>query len=232
MLKYIRALFLILIFSPLPLQAYYWSPHIGVDWKYWGAKPKNNQAEYFKETWPDISNALSFYVGSRVNGFFGFDLGYEQSTTKEERHIFDGTQTFLTSNLVPMDDASHTEVRLKAWYAHFNFYWEMARNLELIGMVGLSTQKPDTHIFYTTAAGAATEISQSTKSKAAARLGIGMQYNPWWFLGLKAMVMFDQMSRLNYEGQNINQNFFSIKPYKNATSFHLGFVFSYSPPRR
>ena len=231
MIKYIRTLFFILVFAPLPLQAFYWSPHIGIDWKYWGAEPKNKQWEYYKDTWPDISNALSFYAGSRVNGFFGFDLGYEQSTTKEKPHLFDGTQTFLTSIPAPAGDSSKVEVRLKAWYANFNFYWEMVRNLELIGMVGLSNLKPDTHIFYVNA-GQATEISQKTPSKASARLGLGMQYNPWWFLGLKAMVVFDQISRLNYEGHDVNNNFFSIKPYKNATSFHLGFVFSYSPPRR
>lgn len=231
MIKLIRVFFLLAVFMPFQLHAWYWSPHVGADWKYWGAKPKNKQWEDFEKFWPDISNSFSFYAGSRINGFFGFDLGYEQSTTKEKSFIFNGVQSFVTPTAEPAGNLSDIELRLKAWYAHFNFYWEVATDLELIGILGLSTLKPDTHIFYT-AAGVPTEIMQKTKSKTSARIGVGVQYNPWWFLGIKGSVLFDQISRLNYEGNDIRGSFFSIKPYKNATSFHLGFVLSYTPPRR
>lgn len=214
--------------------ALYLSPHAGVDWKYWGARPNNDMPLPADHTFPPITNAFSFYLGTRINGFFGLDVGYDQSTTKEESRVFNGQQTFLQPVPEPIGNSSTVRTRFKAWYMHGIFYWQampkVAPEVELLGLLGISTLKPDTHIYYVTG-GQRVEIIQNTKSKASARIGLGLQYNPFWFVGLRAMVIWDQTKRVNYLGVDQNQTPFDLSPYKSAASYHLGFVINMNPPR-
>lgn len=210
------------------------NPHIGVDWKYWGAHTNNDRPLPADKTFPEITNAFSFYLGTRIRDIWGIDIGYDQSTTKEESRVFDGMETFLQAVPEPLGNSSTVRVRFKAWYIHGLVYWQAMPNIapevELIGLLGLSTLKPDTHIYYVTG-GQRTEIIQNTESKASARIGLGAQYNPFWFLGLRAMVIWDQTKRVRYIGVLPNQTPFEISPYKSAASFHLGFVINMAPVR-
>lgn len=210
------------------------NPHIGVDWKYWGARPNNDLPLPADRTFPEITNAFSFYLGTRIKDVFGLDFGYDQSTTKEESRVFDGMETFLQTTPEPLGNSSTVRVRFKAWYLHGLFYWQAFEQafpeVELIGLLGLSTLKPDTHIYYVTG-GQRTEIIQKTDSKVSARIGLGAQYNPFWFLGIRAMVIWDQTKRVNYLGVLPNQTPFDLSPYKSAASYHLGFVFNMAPVR-
>lgn len=221
--------FLVLLIS-FQAQAVYLSPHIGVDWKYWGAPPTNDLPLAFDKTFPKMSSGMSFYLGMRFNGFVGIDVGYDQSITKETSKVFDGQLPFLTQTPEPVGNASTVRVRFKAWYIHTLFYWDVMKDVELLGLLGISTLKPDTHIYYLTA-GQRVEITQHTPSKASARIGLGFQYNPLWFVGIRGMVIWDQTKRLNYLGVDPTQTPFDISPYKSATSYHLGFVFNLDKTR-
>lgn len=214
--------------------AAYWAPHIGVDYKYWNVRAANRATAIgnydYQPLFPKISSSGNFYIGSRVNGYFGFDVGYEQSKTKEGSVIFDGNQAFF-GDVENAGDSSKVDLRLKAWHLDLNFYRELWHRIDFYVMGGLATMKPDTKILYTQA-GNLLELNQSTRSKWLARVGFGLQYNPVPCIGIKGLVMFDQTSRLNYLGTDEDGNPFDIKPYKNSTSLHLGAVYSLKLPWR
>lgn len=230
MKKYIGFSLILFLMTAFQAQAVYLSPHMGVDWKYWGASVNNDRPLPQDRTFPDIGNGMSFYLGTRINGFFGIDLGYDQSITKEKSRVFDGLETFLKPTAEPLGNSSNVSVRFKAFHLNTMFYWPVMKDVEILGLLGISSLESDVHMFYVTN-GIRTEISQNSKNKASARIGLGTQYNPWWFLGFRGMVIWDQTKRVNILGVDNTQVPFDISPYKSSTSFHLGVVFTMADPR-
>lgn len=229
-MKKLYAYLALLLFS-LPSYGVYFSPHLGADFKFWNAPPAEDRHD-FTITFPDITNSYSFYIGSRVNGFFGLDFGFEQSFSKEKRHTFNGREPFLHETLETAGNSSFVQARFKAWFLHTNFYWQVAREVELIGILGLSNLRVDAHIFNTTGRLQTEVLGLEVPSKVSARVGVAAQYNPFWFLGIRAAVIWDQTKRLRFIGYDQNLVPFEIAPYKKAASFHLGFVFSVAKPRQ
>ncbi|MGE4348430.1 MAG: hypothetical protein AB7D28_01550 [Candidatus Berkiella sp.] len=230
MKKYIGFSLVLFLSSTFQAQAVYLSPHMGVDWKYWGASLNNDLPRPLDHVFPDISSGMSFYLGTRINGFFGIDFGYDQSISKEKSHVFNGNETFLKPTVEPLGNASTVDIRFKAFHLNSMFYWPVMKDVEILGLLGISRLEPDVHMFYLTG-GQRLEISQNAKTKYSARIGLGTQYNPWWFLGFRGMVIWDQTKRVNILGVDETSVPFDISPYKSATSFHLGVVFTMADPR-
>ncbi|MBN9287525.1 MAG: hypothetical protein BGO43_04460 [Gammaproteobacteria bacterium 39-13] len=221
--------------TPLTIQASYWSPHIGADLKYWGLEPGINATQTvtgtdYERLFPDITTAYRFYIGSRVNGFFGFDIGYEESTRRQQSLTFVAGDIFFIKPEV-QGDAARVSVRLQDFYLDLNFYWEVFKRFEIIFMGGLAFLHNDIKINHLSD-GTWLEYRGESEMKAMGRIGIGAQYNIMPCLGIKFLINGDPGIRINPTGFDEDNNWFSITPYKTAISYNLGIVYSLNNPRK
>lgn len=244
-LKTPLALSLSLCALPFSLQAAYWSPHIGADYKYWGLEPN----VYYEDTFPRIKNTLNLYIGTRINAFFGVDIGYEISQQPSVTHVFEGGEVFLRSisnasgTTTPttlfttpelLGNNSQVSLRLRAPHIDFNFYWEIAHRFEILFMAGVAFVNPATHIFHYTVGDVSWfEYESSSETKTMGRIGIGAQFNPCPRIGIKALFSWDPDIRLKYDvTTSADQVISNVTPYKTSTGFNIGVVYSFSNPRR
>jgi opacity protein-like surface antigen len=222
------------LFSSFASQAAYWSPHIGVDYKYWGATPRADSSASgvrdFPRLFPKINHAGNIYVGTRVNGNFGFDIGYEQSEEAGRSVTFDG-QLAIFGDPETVGDSANVKTNLKAGHLDALLYWEVYKDFELTFMLGLAYLKPDAEILYYSNTSPLFSLDK-VKSQWVGRFGFGAQYNPIPCIGLRALVHFDGTQRIEYIGNDEDGAPYDIKPYKSATSFYVGAVYSFSRPRR
>lgn len=216
--------------APQIAQAAYWSPHLGADIKYWNVEPKFGTFTDYEYLFPEITKAVNLYVGTRINGYFGVDLGYEQSAKKKNYKVFDGTEIFFVSQEAVGDGAT-VNMRLHAFHLDLNFYWEVVRRFELNFMMGLVYLHPDTHIMHLTD-GTWLEFRNKTDEKWYGSFGFGALYTPIPNISIRALVAFDQTQRINYLGYDQNNDYYDLHPYKHATTFNLGVIWNITPPRR
>lgn len=224
---------------PLTAHAAFWAPHIGVDYKWWGLEPnegglKKNGALFtfsdYEELFPYVDHSFNIYVGTRINGYFGVDFGFEQSDRVQNGKVFDGSELYFAKREVNLD-AANVNMRLRDVHLDINFYWEVWRNFELIFMGGLALLHIDTHINHLTS-GTWIEYRNESENKAMGRLGIGAQYNILPCLGIKFLVNSEPDGRINDVGFDELDNYYDITPYKTAISYNIGIVYSFSNPRR
>ncbi len=212
--------------APISAQAAFWAPHIGVDYKWWGLEPN----EVYEDIFPYIDHSFNFYVGTRINGYFGVDFGFEESTRKQQGYTFEGGEILFVFPENP-NDATDINMRLRDFHMDINFYWEVWRNFEIIFMGGLALLHIDTHINHLTD-GTWFEFENESENKAMGRIGLGAQYNILPCLGIKFLINSDPGIRINDVGEDQNENFYSFSPYKTAISYNIGIVYSFSNPRR
>lgn len=200
------------------------TPHLGIDYKFWQVEPKQSDAGAdFTKVFPDITRAGTLYVGTRINKVWGIDFGYDRSSQKHKWRTYD-TQQLVFGQPATIGDASQVDVRLAAWYLSGLFYWEVYQNLEIVFHAGAGWLQPKTTvIYYPVATGSQpVELSFKEESKVSGRFGFGMQYLFLDHFGVRALVTFDQTRRINYVGTNQNVVSFDISPYKSATSYNVG----------
>lgn len=224
---------LALIASPLATQATtywtYWSPHIGAEYKYWGVT--TGRESPYEQIFPRIDNAFNLYVGTRVNGFFGVDVGYEACPSETKTKVYEGGEIIFAEAELP-NNSSRIDLQLHTVYGAMNFYWEVVDALELIFMMGAAYVYPHTHIMHLSVDnGAWVEYQNRSEPFWSGRFGFAAQYNVMTCLGIKGSVTFDQILRLEYLGVDEFDNAFDVKPYRKAVSFGIGLVYSFIPPR-
>ncbi len=215
--------------APAISHAAFWAPHLGIDYKWWGIEPR----ERYDDIFPHINHAFNFYVGTRINGYFGFDFGWEESERATENHTYLGTdigETFFAQPQLPFTSTS-INMRIRDFHFDLNFYWEVWRNFELIFMGGVAFWHIDSHINHL-ANDNWVEFINESENKTMGRIGLGFQYNVIPCLGLKFMILSDPGIRINDIGRDQDKRFYDIHPYKTAVAFNLGFVYSFSNPRR
>lgn len=228
---------------PALTMATFWTPHAGIDAKFWGVRNKTPAFFYGnvpfdnEKIFPRIEDGFSVYLGSRVNGYFGFDIGYEQSVIKEKSYQYNGGEiVFVEPELV--GNATEVDIRLRAIYLDFTFYWEVLRRFEVLFIMGTTFVTPQTHIFHLLndpgdpASGAWLEYRNESDRKWMGRFGLGVQYNILPCLGLKATLMWEPTNRIDYVGFDEHDLFFDVHPYTHATMVNLGLVYSLGNPRR
>lgn len=222
-----------LCFSPSS-HATYWSPHIGVDAIYWGAKPFYNYEALF----PHINKGINVYIGTRVNGYMGFDIGYEQSSRKQKGQVFEGGEVIFATpdnfNAVSPEnpnDAATVDIRFRTFHFDVNFYWEVVRRLEIMFMFGIANMTPATHVFHLSD-GVWTEYRTDSPHKFMGRVGLGIEYNPTPCFGIRFAFHNENTQRIKYTGYDDEGNLFDIRPYKSSIAYKLGVVYSFSPIRR
>jgi len=230
--------------SPFSAQAAFWSPHIGVDYKYWGLEATESNiggsslnssaltptGNGFEDLFPRIETAYNIYIGSRINGYFGFDIGYEQTHLGEASQTFQGGEFYFV-NPENAQDAARVTLRLHDLHLDLNFYWEVMRRFEIIFMAGVAFVHIQGHVFHLTN-GTWFEYRDENEMKTMGRIGIGAQYNFIPCFGIKALFSWEPDSRITFNGYDQGDNYYSIHPYKTSTMFSLGFVYSFSKPRR
>lgn len=222
-------------------QAAFWAPHVGVDYKYWNMRPdqdlsaSNNNFGVnlpYKGMFPRVDNSYNIYAGTRINGYFGIDLGYDNAPVKRKSKVFNDTEApfvgFEENGNITMID-----LQLHALHLDLNFYWEVVRRLEVMFMMGVAYLHPETHInHFDVDYNSWVEFTEESRAKWIGRFGIGLQYNIMPCLGIRSYVNWDNTSRIEYQGFDEEQNAFLIKPYRPSTSVNLGIVYSWAWPRR
>lgn len=193
-------------------------PRAGIDYKYWGVRPKPE----FEVLFPKISSAVNFYVGTRICRKLAIDLGYEKAPDKTHDTVFTGSETIF-NHATTANDYAKADVRLSAFHIDFSGYWNIHDKWELLGIVSLANLKPRGSIIYRQGL-VESELPTQFESKWLGRFGFGAEFSPLRNLGIRALVMFDQSSRITIEGFDENGFPFVIKPYKNAATFHIGLV--------
>lgn len=221
---------LLSLFASPIAQAAYWSPHLGADLKFWNIEPQLGTHTDYAELFPKINKAGNLYVGTRINGYFGVDFGYEQSSHKRSYDVFDGTEIFFVTQEAA-GDAATVEMRLHALHLDLNFYWEVVKRFELNFMMGLVYLHPDTHIMHLTD-GTWLEFRNESQEKWTGTFGFGALWTPIPQVSIRALVAFDQTQRISYEGFDTNNQYYDVHPYKHATTFNFGLIWNISPPRR
>lgn len=197
-------------------------PHIGADYKFWQLEPKREDAtNYFEKTFPDVSRAGTIYIGTRINKVWGIDVGWDNSTTTEKFRLYD-SQDFIFDQFSNPGDGVHTDMKLSAWYLSGLYYWEVLCNFELVFHAGIVSLQPKSSIIYYPVNAPVRELSFKTESKFAGRFGFGAQYKFFKYFGARALVTFDNTSRINFVGRNQSNIDFDIRPYKNSTSYNIG----------
>lgn len=210
------------------LHAAYWSPHVGADYKYWGMQTTYENKYIF----PRLNNAASFYVGTRINGYFGVDVGYEQSENKKITKVYEGGEIVFAAPELP-NNSTRIDLRLHDFFGYMNFYWEVVEDFELIFLMGAAYIYPDSHVMHLSVLdGNWVEYRNQTDPYWSGRFGFAAQYNPICCLGIKGSIIFDQVRRTYYFGWDENDLQYDIQPYQKATTFQIGLVYSFTNPRR
>lgn len=224
---------LMAVLAPLTSQAAYWSPHIGLDYKYWGAKSGSQEGHDYPHLFPSVNSAFNIYIGTRINGYWGIDLGFEQSEKKNRTATFDGRYAIFNDNEIVGNFATAT-VRLNATHLDLSFNWDIYPKFELVFMGGLAYLNPKTEIVFNRNADTNPNLFtlEKVKSKWVGRGGLGVQYNPVPCIGLRALIHFDGTQRIEYIGNDEDGTPYDIRPYKSATSYYVGALYSFSKPRR
>lgn len=216
-------------------QATYWSPHIGVDLIGWGINANEvikDQIITDKNPFPRINRAGNIYVGTRVNGFFGMDIGYEQAQRKVNSVVFDGGE-HIFARPEAQNNGATIDIKLYDYHFDMSFYWEAVKCLEVIFTMGVAYLHPATNVYhFEYADGSLVEYRNESEVKYSGRFGFGLQYNPTPCFGIKAAIDWDQSRRISFVGFDQNNNFYQISPYKKATRYLIGVVYSLSNPRR
>lgn len=200
-------------------QALEWSPHVGVDYKYWGAQSK----AIYEPIFPHIEDGLSGYLGFRLDRRFNIDFGYDHGFQREKTTQFNGNTAYFGPNDA-LNDSVVINFRMKEYYVNFAYHYalESAPCFEIFTLIGAALNEPASTIYYIQGAGV--QLPLDVENFWHVRFGFGAQYNFLKHLGIKASVFWEQTARIKYRGSNqINQQI-EFKPYKNATNFSIGFV--------
>lgn len=214
---------------PLSAQAAFWSPHVGVDYKYWDVTPRG---EFYQEIFPRVKYGWNAYAGTRINGYFGFDVGYEESARRTQNHDFAGSEIYFI-NTENAGNQTSVNMRLRDTHLDLNFYWQVARRVEAIFMFGAAYMHIDSHIYhYDSSTNTLSEYRDESQAQWTGRIGLGVQYNPVPCIGFKAMLFGDNVRNINFVGYDQDNQLFDIHPYRHAVSFSLGVVYSFSDARR
>ncbi len=214
----------LLIASPLACADWCFNPHIGADFKHWGVDADFKDASRdYRSTFPDITAAGTFYIGTRINNNFGIDVGYDRARSKDKFRSYSQNQVIFGSLTNP-GDTTQVDMELDAWWVSFLFYWEFYRNLEFVAHAGVASLQPKSTIIYypVNPAAGPIDLQFKTRSKASGRFGFGLQYMFFKYFGARALVTWDSTSRINFVGNNQTNTPFDISPYKNAASFNVG----------
>lgn len=226
---------MLLLATPISsMAATYWSPQIGIDYKYWGAvaRPETPFSYQYDEVFPRLDNAFDVYVGTRINGFFGIDIGYEQSINKRKTKVYEGGE-FVFAQPELLNNSTMIDLQLHSVFGAMNFYCEVARGLEAIFMIGVAKIYPLTHVMHLDAdQGVWFEYRNETIPFWSGRFGFAAQYNPMPCFGFKGSVVFDQIRRIDYLGFDEDDLFYDVHPYRKAVTFQVGIVYNFIPPRR
>jgi hypothetical protein len=212
-------------------QAAHWSPHVGADIVGWGIQPT---ADYppDKNPFPRINRAGNFYFGTRINGYFGVDLGFEHAQRKQRSVVFNGGEWIYAVPEV-QNNSSMVTMKLNAFHMDMNFYWEAVERLELMFMMGVAYLHPGIHVYhFTYATGIFDEYRIDADVKYSGRFGFSAQYSPIPCLGIKGGIIWDQTKRIRLIGFDENNNVFQMSPYTRAMTYTLGLVYSFNNPRR
>lgn len=226
---------LALLCLPLSAHALYWSPHVGADIIGWGINPAEVIKDHIltdKNPFPRINRGANIYVGTRINGFFGFDVGFEQAQHKKRSVVFDGGE-HIFARPEEQNNGATIDIKLRTLHSDISFYWEAFRCVELIFTAGVAYLHPATHVYHFEYADSSlVEYRNNTEVKYSGRFGFAVQFNPTPCIGIKGQVDWDQTRRISFVGHDQNNNFYQISPYKKATRYLLGVVVSLSNPRR
>ena len=212
-------------------QAAVWSPHIGADYKFWNMKPSQDVSNFYKQTFPRVGNAFNVYAGTRIENYFGLDVGFESSPVHRKFHVYEGGEIIFAEPFFA-GDATEIDMQLTALHFDMNFYWEAFERFELIFMMGAAYLHPRTHVqVYDALTLSWFELENTSRPKWSGRFGFGAQYNFVPCFGMKMLINWDQTRRIEYQGFDPENNFYSIFPYHRSTTFNIGLVYSFAPVR-
>ncbi len=208
------------------------SPFIGADFKETWLKGNGDWRRAIAQAYP----GGTIYVGTRFCDTWGLELGYTGTGRKERTVTISDREFFGFPNTGNGSENIHTSTRLQSYHLDLNGYFPMECNecWEWIGSIGIASMKAK--ISTNVVSGVFTPVHQNAfnsihgKNRAVARLGVGTQYYFCDMIGARAMVRWENTSRLRVAGNdNFNNTMGEIsrRPFKDALSLAVGLFFQW-----
>ncbi|MDB6096580.1 MAG: hypothetical protein JWM09_858 [Francisellaceae bacterium] len=182
------------------------NPYMGAEFQSTWMKGKTSWKPFLNKTYPGVN----LLVGSRFHQNAGVELGYDWSKRKTQNTLLSTGQTL------------NSRVRISGAHLDVNGYLPVMENLELLGSLGVGFIKPKFNLS-TDRTGTVSVSAVGGKTKAVARLGLGLQGMVNEKVGLRATVRYLGTSRLRVSHpEQLAALGVSNKPFKDATALNLG----------
>jgi hypothetical protein len=181
-----------------------------------------------KSDWDNIVKkkyqGTNAYIGARFFQNAGIELGYDWQKTRMNTHVFSNGEPWFGNNATNV--VSNIRVKLKGFHVDLNGYVPVAESFDIIGSVGLGFWKPTLNIAVSEATPNVMDSIISSKGngkrKTVARLRVGAQYMLTCILGVRALVGWDNTSRIRLNANALDNTDSINKPLKDQTSASVG----------
>jgi len=175
------------------------NPYIGVDAQYNHMRFENDDGARFKQWTPQANG----YLGLNINKSFAVEVGYEHSERTRNNIVLSEGERFLGNTVGavgggdPFTDGDKHLLELKSRAVHINFvgFYPIRTKLDLIGSAGISWVNLTGYDTLLTP-GNDSIIKMYNQTKGILELGGGLKYMLNSNFGMKAMVSWQNRSRL------------------------------------
>lgn len=196
--------------------------YLGIDYKHRNMNGHGTNTYTMLDVLPSSYNGAEIYYARRYDSNVGFDIGYEQSQNKGQTYYFASNDTFLG---VPQNAGDYTVFhnRIKAVQVDLVGYVTFLFKVEAIGQLGFSIMQADMTATGTLS-GITTDLAPSKTYNFVPRIGLGLQYFGSGYLGVRALVNWEQTNnyRLNITDEDGVRR--TIAPFSQSWCFMLGLV--------
>jgi len=207
--------------------------YAGLEFKYNNMKPQGIWNKFFIKHHP----GFVFYVGDKMNDYWGVDAGFDWTTEKSQSYTVGATQNiFGLTNNAAQNELVTSKIRLKSGYLDLNAYLPLQKLISsidnetyyLLATVGISFTKPSVEINTPTTTSNFDGFVQNIKgvNQRFVRLGLGAQGMITEFIGVRAMWRWANTSQIHIKGDSAALSNYNHL-FKDNYAYSLGLIYKF-----
>lgn len=196
--------------------------YVGIDDKYRVMHGKNTVNSAMRQVLPSTYNGAEIYYERRFDNNVGINVTFEQSQRKTETHVFSNNEDFLGTT---QNSGDVTVFSNKVQAGQFNLvgYLNFLQKFEAIGQLGFLIMRTEMDGTLT-ASGVTTNLAPSRSYAFIPRVGLGLQYFIFKYVGLRASAAWEDTGLYRLKITNQDGLRSTIRPFNDSWCFTGGIV--------
>lgn len=204
-------------------------PYLGVDFYEAWMKPKG----FYKQIFPSSYPGASLYVGTKVSRHFGFELGYDWSTKRDQTWRLANNQAFFKYP-VAGTVSGKTKIRRSGGHLDIMAFLPVYECLDLIASIGYGWVQSKIEISRlsippnSVVPNSSAIASMASKGHGVFRANVGASYMITELLGARAKLGWESTSMLRVRGNGyFTQLGYQTRPFKASITFSTGLFYKF-----